>query len=341
MRLPYPWGEPAARALIKANCPDFEVTEVLGFEPEGQGEHLFLWVEKQDLNTADLARAIAADNGLDFRSISWSGLKDRRALTRQWLSVHLPGNDQIRLRDEGQGYRLLRQLRHRSKLRPGTHRANRFRVRLREFEGFDRNARRQIEAIGARGFANYFGVQRFGKRDNVAQAIESLGRRRLPRQRRSLLISALRSELFNRILARRIELDHWCEPLDGDVFMLRGSRSVFQESLSDELRRRFADGDISSCGSLYGSGNILLRDLPAAIEAEVLAQHPQPVERLDAVGARRDLRSLRAHAEDLAFEFDTTEAVLTLEVELAAGCYLTSLLDHFVVVREPDQDDLR
>ncbi len=341
MNLPYPWGEPGARALIKSRCADFEVTEILGFEPEGQGEHLFLWAEKQDLNTADLARAVAADNGLDYRSISWSGLKDKRALTRQWLSVHLPGGDTVRLRDQGSGYRLLRQLRHRSKLRPGTHRANRFRVCLREVEGFDQHARRQIEAIAARGFANYFGAQRFGKRDNVAQAIESLGHRRLSRQRRSLLVSALRSELFNRILARRIELATWREPLDGDVFMLRGSRSVFQESLSDELRRRCADGDISSCGSLFGSGDSCLRGLPADIESEVLAQHPQLVERLEAVAARRDLRPLRAHAEDLTFEFDPLEAVLTLEVQLAAGCYLTSLLDHFVVVREPDQGDLR
>ncbi len=341
MILPCPWGAPTASALIKSRCEDFVVSEVLGFEPEGEGEHLFLWVEKQDLNTADLARAIARDNNLDFRLISWSGLKDRRALTRQWLSVHLPAREVARLCEEGQGYRILRQVRHRTKLRPGTHRANRFRVCLREVDGFDQQAGTRIKRIGAQGVANYYGAQRFGRQDNVAQAIDLLGRRRLSRQRRGLLISALRSDLFNRILARRIELDCWHEPLEGDVFMLRGSRSVFREPLDDILRRRHATGDISSCASLFGRGESLLGGVPAEIEAGVLADNPLAVERLESIGARRELRPLRAFAAELAFDFDATAALLTLEIELPAGCYLTTLLQHFVQLREPDQADFR
>ncbi|MDJ0777886.1 MAG: tRNA pseudouridine(13) synthase TruD [Gammaproteobacteria bacterium] len=335
MILPFPWGEPSASALMKARCEDFVVTEVLGFEPGGEGEHLFLWVEKRGLNTSDMARAIAADNDLDYRQVSWSGLKDRHALTRQWLSVHLPGSGIAGLRADGEGYRILRQQRHRSKLRPGTHRANRFRVCLREVSGFDSRVGAQIERIGQQGFANYFGAQRFGRDDNVAQALESLGRRRLSRQRRGLLISALRSDLFNRILARRIEMDCWQAPLEGDVFMLRGSRSVFREPLDDSLRQRFATGDISSCGSLFGRGESMLGGQAAAIEAQVLADNPLAVERLEEVGARRELRPLRAFAGALDFEFDAAGAMLTLELELPAGCYLTTLLEHFLILRQP------
>ena len=80
---------------------------------------------------------------------------------------------------------------------------------------------------------------------------------------------------------------------------------------------------------------------PAEIEAGVLADNPLGVERLESIGARRELRPLRAFAAELAFDFDATAALLTLEIELPAGCYLTTLLQHFVQLREPDQADFR
>src|SRR5690606_41444497 len=40
------------RARIRVTPEDFEVEELMGFEPDGQGEHLLLWIEKRGINTA-------------------------------------------------------------------------------------------------------------------------------------------------------------------------------------------------------------------------------------------------------------------------------------------------
>src|SRR3990167_4271645 len=84
-------GEPCGTAVLKAVAEDFQVDEVLDIPLAGEGEHLWLWVEKRGLNTEDAARRIARAAGVPLRMISYAGLKDRQALTRQWFSLHLPG----------------------------------------------------------------------------------------------------------------------------------------------------------------------------------------------------------------------------------------------------------
>ena len=87
---PSPWGEPLARAQLKATPDDFQVVEIMGFEPSGEGEHLWLWVEKCGLNTDAVAADIAQRLGLSRQVVSYSGMKDRHARTQQWFSVHWP-----------------------------------------------------------------------------------------------------------------------------------------------------------------------------------------------------------------------------------------------------------
>src|SRR5690606_11835333 len=84
-------GGPCGSAVLKAVAEDFQVDEVLDIPLSGEGEHLWLWVEKRNLNTEEAARRIARATGVPLRSISYAGLKDRQALTRQWFSLHLPG----------------------------------------------------------------------------------------------------------------------------------------------------------------------------------------------------------------------------------------------------------
>ncbi|MFX6119203.1 tRNA pseudouridine(13) synthase TruD, partial [Acinetobacter baumannii] len=65
------------------------------------------------------------------------------------------------------------------------------------------------------------------------------------KDQRSLLLSAARSALFNRVLAARVEQGNWDQPLDGEVWMLDGSRSVFgPEPYTDVLAERLARFDI-------------------------------------------------------------------------------------------------
>ncbi len=330
-----PYGAPAANGRIRLAPEDFRVDEELGFEPGGGGEHLWLWVEKRDIDTPELIRRIAREQGLKPGRVGYSGLKDRRALTRQWLSLHLPGAARGHGVDDGDDYRVLGTAWHRRKLKVGTHRGNRFRLCVREVGGFDSRAQAQLEQIRKSGFANYFGRQRFGRRgDNVEQALASLGCGRQGRRRRGLLLSSLRSFLFNEILARRVTAGHWDAPLDGDAYMLHGSHSVFRAPLDATIRRRFAAFDIHPVGSLYGSDREPLGGAAETFEQQVFAAHPEIAARLAEAGARAQWRALRAVAEGLAYRHDAAARVLELEVRLAAGCYLTSLLDHFIVAAD-------
>ena len=100
--LPYPYGNAAISGVVKASPDDFRVDEELGFEPGGEGEHLLLRVEKRGLSTPELVSRLASDYGLHPRHIGYSGLKDKQALTTQWLSLHLPGRkDAAPRRQEG------------------------------------------------------------------------------------------------------------------------------------------------------------------------------------------------------------------------------------------------
>lgn len=331
----YPYGLPMVTGVLKSVPTDFLVTEELGFEPVGDGEHLFLWVEKTGLSTPELIVRIARDYSLNPGLIGYSGLKDKHAITRQWLSLHLPGKQPTTNLGAGQGYRVLRQVRHHKKLRRGTHKFNGFQLRLRAVENLPDVTQEQLRSIADQGFANYFGAQRFGrKQDNVRQALEQLTARRLSRSRKSILLSSLRSYLFNQILAQRISRGYWQLPLAGDVFMLRGSHSIFAADLDDELTARYRQLDISSTASLYGAGPEKLTAEPRLIEAQVFAEHGDITHCLDQQGAKLQMRPLRAAVDDLSFDYDVKAQSLFLELRLPTGCYVTTLLDHFMSLQD-------
>jgi tRNA pseudouridine13 synthase len=337
VRKPCPYGETETSGIIRSRPEDFQVFECLGFEPSGEGEHLFLQVEKSGMTTAELIRRVARDYSIKPGNIGYSGLKDRNALTTQWLSLHLPARQTRTAVVPADGYRVLREVRNRSKLRQGSHKFNRFHLVIRAVDRFPDASRQQIESIAANGIANYFGRQRFGRReDNVAQALQRLPGPGLKPRQRGMLISALRSHLFNEVLSRRIRLGYWRQPLDGDLFMLRGSHSIFSAPLDRELLRRFDEMDISPSASLYGSGQCRLGGLPLEIEQQVLADNREITECLDQQGARLQMRALRVAAEDLEFGYDAGKATLELQLRLPAGSYMTTLLDHFIDVAEAD-----
>ena len=331
----FPYGSAVISGTLKSRPSDFQVTEELGFEPSGEGEHLFLQVEKSGLGTQELIAQISRDYTLSPRHIGYSGLKDKHALTCQWLSLHLPGQPSPDNSSSGDGYRVLRQARHHKKLRPGTHKSNSFELQLRDVESLPEQTREQMELVVNRGFANYFGVQRFGrKQDNVDQALTQLGSRRLQRSRKSLLLSSLRSFLFNQVLARRIERGHWEYPLEGDVFMLRGSHSIFSAQLDDDIVARYQQLDIASSASLYGAGRSMLSGEPRDIEAQVFAAGNDITACLDQQGAKLQMRALRATVEDFNYDYDAADRSLRLKLTLPTGCYVTTMLEHFIVSRD-------
>lgn len=337
--LVYPYGAALATGQIKSRPEDFQVVEELGFEPSEEGEHLFLLVQKAGLTTPELVDRIARDFSIYPRQIGYSGMKDKNALTTQWLSLHLPGQSTTAAVTGGDGYRILRALRNRNKLRRGTHKSNFFNICIRAVDDLPASSLTQLDDLASQGVANYFGAQRFGRRqDNVIQALAQLDRPKLKRARRSILLSSLRSYLFNQILSRRIALGYWSQPLDGDVFMLRGSHSIFSASLDAALSERFAGMDISSTASLYGEGESRLSGPALQLEQQVLDEYSEITDCLDRQGVSRQMRSLRVAVEDFGFEYDAGAKCLRLELRLPAGSYLTSLLDHFIRVSEPGQE---
>ena len=333
--LMYPYGVAKVTGSIKLKNTDFKVDEGLGFEPEGTGEHLFLQVEKTGLSTHELIDKIAIDFELKARDIGYSGLKDKHAITRQWISLRLPGKSGYIDCSDSEDYRVIKQGWHNRKLKPGTHRKNHFDVTLRNLSAFPSETQNQLELIATRGMANYFGQQRFGQQqDNVDRAMSAFSNarkaRRLSRTKRSLYLSALRSHLFNQILSHRIECGYWDKPIEGDVFMLSGSQSIFHEPLNQSLLDRFEQQDISSTASLYGSGNQMLQGRALAVEDEVLTKFKSIRDCLLQQDSHLAMRSTRVVVENLKFDYSDTEQTLTIKATLPRGSYFTTLLNHFV-----------
>lgn len=171
-------GEPCGSAVLKAVAEDFQVDEVLDIALSGEGEHLWLWVEKRNLNTEEAARRIARAAGVPLKMVSYAGLKDRQALTRQWFSLHLPGKSDPELAAaENESLKILQRSRHQRKLQRGAHSANGFTLRLTELRGERAALDARLERIRNLGVPNYFGLQRFGHEGgNVHGAREFAGR---------------------------------------------------------------------------------------------------------------------------------------------------------------------
>ncbi|MFT4650575.1 MAG: tRNA pseudouridine13 synthase [Flavobacteriales bacterium] len=331
----YPYGKALQTGVIKSQADDFRVIENLGFEPCGEGEHLFLHIEKESLTTLDLIEQIAREFGVKARDIGYSGLKDKLAVTQQWLSVHLPGqmnNVQI---PSSSHYKLLQHSWHNKKIRSGSHRSNSFEVMVRNVAQLSSQTQQQIDDVKAFGMANYFGEQRFGARqDNVERAIHTFTNerrtRKLSRTKRGLYLSALRSFLFNQILTKRIEQNHWHQPLLGDVYMLSGSHSLFSEEIDDNIIDRFQQQDISSAASLYGTGSSRLSETALALENEVFNQYSEIVECLNAQKAKLQMRTTRVTVDSFNVVHDSDTQSLKVIATLPSGCFFTTLLKHFI-----------
>lgn len=327
--LPFAHGGPPLRGVMRATPEDFCVDEVLGFEPAGTGEHVFVHIEKIGANTDWVARQLARFAGVEPMAVGWSGMKDRHAVTRQWLSVHLPGKvDPDWSTLDIDGVKILDARRHDRKLKRGAHRSNHFRIRLRDVSGDRDAAQARVDAMIARGVPNYFGEQRFGRGGGNLDLARSLfSGRRMPREQKSFALSAARSHLFNRILAARVADESWNQPRDGDVFMLAGTHSVFgPESIDDALRERMTRLDIHPTGAMWGKGELRSCDDVAALESSIALAEAELADGLVRNGLDQQRRSLRLLAHDLQATWD--DDALVLDFSLESGAFAT------VIIRE-------
>ena len=317
---PYAGGRPAVSADLKTRPEDFIVEEVLGFEPDGEGEHLFLQLQTDDQNTRHTLKLLARHFGIAQKLVSYSGLKDRRGLTTQWFSLHLPGRnvevDAAALAELGITH--LRHSRHSKKLRIGTHKANRFHIRLRNCTDTGELEARAATVIAC-GVPNYFGPQRFGHGGgNVADALSWVESQQLPSERetRSRVLSVLRAWLFNGELASRVDAGTWNHWLPGDPVALSGSQSFFMpDAWDDTLQRRLEEGDIHIAGRLWSPDH-------RGAASDALNAYLAPAGLSDAT---RPLRLLPRE-----FQLESGVGEVMLRFNLPAGAYATSVVRELV-----------
>ena len=298
----WPSAYPAsgATATLKRLNEDFRVTELPLHLPSGEGEHLWLDIEKNGANTAFVAERLAEAAGVGERDVGYAGLKDRYAITRQWFSMYLPyGKEKRETPDltllQHPEFKVLSQRRHVKKLRPGDLQGNRFRIVLRDVTG-DRDAiEANLKSVASQGVPNYFGAQRFGfDGGNVEQ-----GRAMLAREIR---------------VRNPKKQGLWGKTLPGDVM--------------DEAGR--------PTGPLWGRGRVSTTDQAQALENAVAERHATLCDGMEHAGLDQERRALVASPVDMAWEWPQADQ-LVLTFSLPAGTYATSVLNEILRTTEPDR----
>ena len=319
---------------IRVSPEDFLVEELDAFEPDGAGEHLLLTIEKRGMNTAFAAQRIAAWAGVPESAIGYAGLKDRHAVTRQRFSVQLPGREAPDIAAlESDELKVFAVHRHNRKLQRGALRGNRFGVVVRDVVGEAEAIERRLTEIATRGFPNAFGEQRFGHGGgNLEAARKMFEGQRVRRDRRSLLLSAARSELFNAVLAARVANGSWWSGMSGEVWMLDGSHSVFgPEPDPLALASRVAAHDIHPTGPMWGEGELRSAGRARALEEAALAPFAELRAGLEAARLKQERRALRVRVQDLAWDWQP--GGLLLRFRLGPGAYATEVLAELGEVR--------
>jgi len=329
--LAYAWGGVAGTGVIRDSADDFQVDEELGIEPTGEGEHAFLHIRKRNLNTREVAQQIGRLAGVRQRNVSYAGLKDRNAVTSQVFSVHMPGMPDPDWRElENDQLQLLQATRHSRKIRRGALRGNHFTLMIRQCQLDESLITRRLQQIAAHGVPNYFGPQRFGYAgNNLVQARElfdgTLGR--VDRELKSLLLSAVRSQLFNQVLSARVVDASWNQVIPGDVMIVAGGRGQFPADVPDQvLLKRTQEQEVHPSGPLCGLAGRSLQPASKAGELEnrVLADEQFWMQGLQRFGLEQGRRPLRLKVGNLQWQYH--EPVLQLAFSLPAGSYATTVL---------------
>ncbi len=249
-------------ASLGTEPEDFVVDEVPLYEPSGDGFHTYVTIEKRNLTTFDAVNQLAAALGVPARDLGTAGLKDRRAVTRQRVSI--PGvapERALALQFElppGQTLRVLEARRHGNKLKTGHLSGNRFRLRLQVQGDPDQAATAALailERLRAVGVPNYYGEQRFGNRGDNAERGRAIlaGRGGGPPREKRLMLSALQSHLFNRVLDARLDLGPPRQVLAGDVMVRPGGHAYFLAPDSPTVEQTRVDaGEIVPTGPMFG-----------------------------------------------------------------------------------------
>lgn len=338
---------PGIGGKIKVEPEDFEVEEVPAYEPSGQGDFLYLWIEKRDVGAEFFTREVARRLGLAVGDVGTAGLKDRRAVTRQWVSVPAAAEPQLALLD-GEGLRLLQVSRHSNKLRPGHLRGNRFRILVRDPVADPASVLDPVvQRLKATGLPNYYGPQRFGRDQETLllglrliyqsagvtpptpwSALLAGGPQKPVRNPflKKLALSALQSALFNLYLGQRLTDGLLRTVLAGDVMAKLPVGGMFTAEDVPTEQQRFEARETVHAGPMFGKKTFPARQDAAARERALLES--VNLSTMSFSGFGKLLQGTRRH--NLVYLDDLTTAVnaegVRLSFTLPAGSYATVFL---------------
>ena len=328
--LAYAYGKPRSQAVMRQQNSDFKVVEELGFEPSGEGEHVYLQIEKDGENTEFVAKQIAKNFSLPAKRVSYSGLKDRHGVTVQWYSIHLPGPAVEDSLLQNLPLKLLSYGQHRKKLRRGVHQGNFFTLVFRQVQGEKSEIEDRLRRIQKQGVPNYFGVQRFGFNGNNlinGQRLLLAHKKEKNRHKRSLYLSSIRSWLFNIVLHHRVRIGNWCGAEIGDLLNIDGSGSIFPYHAAtdhNDIQQRVLQGKLHATAALWGeNGYFPLSDV-GQLEAQVLHWFQPYLAGLETQGLSYSRRPLRVMAKQMQWHWRQPDQ-LELEFFLPRGSFATSL----------------
>ena len=325
---------PLVEAQIGPAPEDFVVDEIPLYAQSGVGEHVYARIEKRGYTTPAMVRAVTRAAGVDERDVGYAGLKDKHAVTRQWLSLpskaRPPSEWQL-----PEGITLVEHTRHSNKLRTGHLLGNRFRITLvtSDLGALEKAAPIQ-QLLRARGLYNYYGGQRFGRAgDGLRQALvwlrEGAKLHGMPRFLTKLYPSVIQAEVFNRYFTARRALGME-RLLTGEVVRLNNAGAMFSVEDTEREGPRLTSGDVHLTGPIFGPKARPTSAEAAALELSVIEELGLTLEAREKLGrlAPGTRRDLIAPVTDLELRW---AGVGRLEVEfsLPSGSYATEVIRQF------------
>ena len=335
---------------FKQSVRDFVVEEIPLYPFTGNGEHLVLHVRKKNLSTWELCTLVAKHLTIKTREIGYAGLKDKNAMTKQYIS--LPKKFERALESfDHPDVKFLSRTYHKNKIHMGHLKGNRFFIRLKKVDPVAaQKIGEALETIGRYGMPNYFGYQRFGIDGENYKKGEAILRNRLKERNvrlKNFYVNAYQSHMFNLWLSRRLEISTMvgsfksaelspllnlpenviakmqAQPqpfklIEGDLLMHYPHGRPFEFDGSDEEAERFLERDAVPTGLLIGSRARRATGLAGTIEK----QFDESFKAID--GLRR---YAWVFPEAMEGEYKEAEAWYEMHFTLPRGSYATVLIE--------------
>ena len=162
---------------IRNQYEDFYVEEIPEIVPEGEGPNVYVWIEKLGRTTLDVVLDIARDLHVSRKRMGFAGMKDKKAITRQWICIaNMDSDEQFRQVENLDIYKtdFLKIVRGRKKLRMGQLKGNKFKILIKDLDDIEKSAdiaNEVLSQLETTGVPNYFGWQRFGKPRTITHLV--------------------------------------------------------------------------------------------------------------------------------------------------------------------------